>query len=136
MKYLITENQNEKTLKVLLEKFGMKILCTMTGKTPKEVVDEIGLKGTQEDIIHLTRIIFGKDIGPTFKYCNYNIIPTLYSMDLVVYIPKPVPGYEGRYMFDQAIRNTVYEHVSALIYKLSGGVIKGHNIYIMNTGEC
>jgi hypothetical protein len=136
MKYIITENQQRETLKALLEKFGMKILCTMTGKTPKEVVDEIGLRGTREDIIYLTNILFTKDIGPTMKYCNYNIIPTRYSMELIVYIPKPLPGYEGRYMFDKAIRNTVYEHVSHLLYKLNGDIIRGHNIEIMNTGDC
>ena len=70
MNYLISENQQQETLKALLEKFGMKILCTMTGKMPKEVVDEIGLKGTREDIIYLTNILFTKDIGPTMKYCN------------------------------------------------------------------
>jgi hypothetical protein len=136
MEYLITESQSKKVLKSLLEKFGMRVLSTMTGKKPKEIVDEIGLTGTKEDIIYLTNILFTKDIGPTFKYCNYNIIPTRYSMDLVVYIPKPLPGYEGNYTHDYRIRNTVYEHVSGLLYKYNGGIIRGHNIDIYNTGEC
>ncbi len=114
----------------------MKTLCEMTGKEPKEIVDEIGLKGTQEDIIYLTKIIFTKDIGPTMKYCSYNIFPTRYSMDLVVFIPKPLPENEGKYMYDQAVRNTVYEHVSTLLYKLNGGIIRGHNIEVQNTGNC
>jgi hypothetical protein len=57
-------------------------------------------------------------------------------MDLIVYIPKPLAGYEGRYMFDQSIRNTVYEHVSTLLYKLNGDIIRGHNIEVYNTGNC
>jgi hypothetical protein len=57
-------------------------------------------------------------------------------MELIVYIPKPLPENEGRYMYDQAVRNTVYEHVSNLIYKFSGDIIRGHNIYVMNTGDC
>ena len=136
MKVIITESQSKKTLKSLLEKFGMKTLCAMTGKEPKEIIDEIGLKGTREDIIYLTKIIFTKDIGPTMKYCSYHVYPTRYSMDLVVFIPKPLPENEGRYMYDQAVRNTVYEHVSTLLYKLNGGIIRGHNIEIHNTGNC
>lgn len=40
MKYVISESQNKEVLKPLLEKFGMRTLCTMSGKTPKEIVDE------------------------------------------------------------------------------------------------
>ena len=136
MKFIITESQSKKTLKTLLEKFGMRTLCTMTGKTPEEIVDEIGLRGTREDIIYLTKIIFTKDIGPTMKYCSYKIEPTRYSMNLVVYIPKPLPEHEGHYMYDKRLRNVVYEHVSDLLYKFNGGIIRGHNIEIMNTGDC
>jgi hypothetical protein len=136
MKLIITESQNKGVLKNMLEKHGMKIVCKLLGKTPEEVVDEIGITGTKEDILYLTKILFLKDIGPTFNYCNYNIIPTRYSMELIVYITKPLPENVGRYMFDQAVRNTVYEHVSDLIYKFSGGIIRGHNIYVMNTGDC
>jgi len=57
-------------------------------------------------------------------------------MDLVVFIPKPLPENEGKYMYDQAVRNTVYEHVSTLLYKLKGGIIRGHNIEVQNTGNC
>jgi hypothetical protein len=136
MKYIITDSQSKKTLKSLLEKFGMKTVCKMSGKTPKEIIDEIGLTGTKEDIIYLTKIIFEKDIAPTIKYCSYNIIPTRHSMDLVVYIAKPLPENEGKYMYDQRIRNDVNEHVSVLLYRLNGGIIRGHNVEVHNTGNC
>ena len=63
MKYLITENQYSKTLKPLLEKFGMRTLCKMTDKEPEDIIDEIGLEGTREDIIFLTKTIFENDIS-------------------------------------------------------------------------
>ena len=86
MKYLITENQYSKTLKPLLEKFGMRTLCKMTDKEPEDIIDEIGLKGTREDIIFLTKTILENDISTVLMYCSYNIIPTRDSINLVVYI--------------------------------------------------
>ena len=136
MKYLITENQYNKTLKPLLEKFGMRTLCKMTDKEPEDIIDEIGLKGTREDIIFLTKTIFENDLSSVLIYCNYRIIPTQYSMDLVVYIPKPLPENVGRYMFDQGTRSVYRDAISEALYKFGGGLIRGHNIEVYNTGNC
>ncbi len=57
MKYIITESQSNKNLKPLLKKLGMKTLCEMTSRTPKEIINEMGIKGTKEDIIFL-KLIF------------------------------------------------------------------------------
>jgi hypothetical protein len=108
----------------------------MTGKTVKEIVNEIGLKGTQEDIIFLTKTIFENDLSSVLTYCNYRIIPTQYSMDLVVYIPKPLPENVGRYMFDQGTRSVYRDAISEALYKFGGGIIRGHNIEVYNTGNC
>ena len=136
MKYIITENQYSKTLKPLLEKFGMRTLCKMTDKEPEDIIDEIGLKGTREDIIFLTKSIFENDIAPFLTYCKYIIIPTQYSMDLVVYIPKPSPEHEGRYIYDEGTRSVYRDVISKALYKFGGGLIKGHNIEVHNTGNC
>jgi len=136
MKYLITENQYSKTLKPLLEKFGMRTLCKMTDKEPEDIIDKIGLKGTREDIIFLTKTIFENDLSSVLTYCNYRIIPTQYSMDLVVYIPKPLPENVGRYMFDQGTRSVYRDVISEALYKFGGGLIRGHNIEVYNTGNC
>jgi hypothetical protein len=136
MKYIITESQSNKNLKPLLEKLGMKTLCEMTSRTPKEIINEMGIKGTKEDIIFLTKTIFENDISPVLTYCKYVIIPTQYSMDLVVYIPKPAPENVGRYMFDQGTRNVYRDVISEALYKFGGGIIRGHNIEVHNTGDC
>ena len=136
MKYLINESQIKKPLKSLLEKYGMTITCKMTGKTPNEVIDDIGLKGTKKDIIFLTKSIFENDIAPFLTYCKYIIIPTQYSMDLVVYIPKPAPENEGRYMFDEGVRSMYRDVISNALYQFGGGLIRGHNIEVHNTGSC
>jgi hypothetical protein len=136
MKYIITESQGKKTLKRLLEKFGMRTMCQMTGKSVKEIVNEAGLKGTKEDIIFLTKTIVENDLSSVLTYCNYNIIPTQYSMDLVVYIPKPAPQNVGRYMYDQGTRNVYRDAFSEALYKLGGGIIRGHNVEVHNTGNC
>jgi hypothetical protein len=136
MKYIITESQSNKNLKPLLKKLGMKTLCEMTSRTPKEIINEMGIKGTKEDIIFLTKTIFENDISPVLTYCKYVIIPTQYSMDLVVYIPKPAPENVGRYMFDQGTRNVYRDAISEALYKFGGGIIRGHNIEVHNTGDC
>ena len=136
MKYIITESQSNKNLKPLLKKLGMKTLCEMTSRTPKEIINEMGIKGTKEDIIFLTKTIFENDISPLLTYCKYIIIPTQYSMDLVVYIPKPAPENVGRYMYDQGTRNVYRDTISEALYKFGGGLIKGHNIEVHNTGNC
>jgi len=136
MKVIITENQSNKNLKPLLEKFGMRALCEMTSRTPKEIINEMGIKGTKEDIIFLTKTIFKNDISPLLIYCKYIIIPTQYSMDLVVYTPKPAPENEGRYMFDEGLRSMYRDVISKALYQFGGGLIKGHNIEVHNTGDC
>jgi hypothetical protein len=136
MKYIITESQSKKNLKPLLEKYGIRTLCKMTGKSVKDVINESGIKGTKEDIIFLTKTIIENDLSSVLTYCNYNIIPTQYSMDLVVYIPKPAPENVGRYMFDQGTRSVYRDAISEALYKLGGGLIKGHNIEVHNTGNC
>jgi len=123
MKYLITENQYNKTLKPLLEKFGMRTLCKMTDKEP-------------EDIIFLTKTIIENDISTVLMYCSYNIIPTRDSMNLVVYIPKPAPANVGRYIYEEGTRSMYRDVISKALYQLGGGLIRGHNIEVYNTGNC
>jgi len=136
MKYLITENQYSKTLKPLLEKFGMRTLCKMTDKEPEDIIDEIGLEGKREDIIFLTKTIFENDISTVLRYCSYNIIPTRNSMDLVVYIPKPEPENVGRYMYEEGNRSVYRDTIAKALYQFGGGLIRGHNIEVYNTGNC
>ncbi len=136
MKYLITESQSNKTFRYLLGEYGVRTLCKMTGKTVKDVINDAGIKGTKEDIIFLTKTIIENDLSPVLKYCNYNIIPTQYSMDLVVFIPKPAPQNVGRYMYDEGTRSVYRDAFSEALYKLGGGLIRGHNIEVHNTGNC
>jgi hypothetical protein len=140
MKYIITESQSNRNLipmlGELLSELGMDVLCKTTGMTPNEVIDTIGLKGTKKDIIFLTKSIFENDIAPFLTYCKYVIIPTQYSMDLVVYIPKPAPEHEGRYIYDEGTRSVYRDVISKALYKFGGGLIRGHNIEVHNTGDC
>ena len=140
MRYIITESQSNRNLipmlEELLSELGMDVLCKTTGMTPNEIIDTIGLKGTKKDIIFLTKSIFENDIAPFLTYCKYIIIPTQYSMDLVVYIPKPAPENEGRYLYDEGTREVYREVISKALYKFGGGLIKGHNIEVHNTGDC
>ena len=57
-------------------------------------------------------------------------------MGFVVFIPKPLPEHEGRWAFDESVRYRAEELTSMLLSKLGGGLIRGHYIYVYNTGEC
>jgi hypothetical protein len=97
---------------------------------------EMGMKGTQEDMKFILKSIMDKEVKEQIKYCSYRIVPTPHSVELIVFIPKPLPEHEGLWMYDQRIRNEVKEYLSKTIYKLSGGLVRGHNIEVHNTGTC
>jgi len=135
MKFIITEDQSDKVLRPLLEKFGMVTLSKMTGLSPKQIISMTGLTGSKKDMLYLAKIIMDKD-STELKYCNYQIIPTKYSFDLVVFIPEPAPENVGRYMFDEGTRNIYRDVISMTLYKYGAGIFRGHNIEVHNTGKC
>jgi hypothetical protein len=115
---------------------GIRDTASIVGVSVEELLDMVGIRGSKDDMIFLTKSIMDNDVKQKLNYCSYNIVPTRYSINIDVYIPKPAPEDEGRYMFDQSIRNHAYELISELIYKLGGGLIRGHNIHVSNTGNC
>jgi hypothetical protein len=96
----------------------------------------IDLKGTKEDMTFIIKSIMENEAKEEFNYCSYNIVPTQHSIKLYVYIPKPLPEHEGVWGHDQSARYRAEELISMLLYKLGGGLIRGHSIYVYNTGDC
>ena len=126
----------KKSLMDEIKKYGIKHTANIIRVTPKELLNMVGIRGTKDDMVFLAKSIMDNEVRELLDYCSYNIVPTRYSIDIDVFIPKPAPENKGRYMHDQRIRNHAYELISELIYKLGGGLIRGHNINVSNTGNC
>jgi hypothetical protein len=137
MKYLITESQANETIRQLLEKYGMEKLSNRLGLTPEKIISIAGITGSKKDMIYLAKILMEKDFSESkLKYCNYQIIPTQYSFDLVMFIPEPSPENILRYMFNKGTVNIYEEFISKMLFKYGGGLFRGHNVEVYNTGKC
>jgi hypothetical protein len=140
MKQLIRKVLQEESLKQTLMdemgRFGILDTANIMGVSIEELLKMAGIRGTKDNMIFLAKSIMDNDVKQKLNYCSYNIVPTRYSINIDVFIPKPAPENKGRYMFDQSLRNHAYELISELLYKLGGGLIRGHNIHVSNTGNC
>ena len=102
----------------------------------KELLDMVGITGTKEDMIFLTKAIMENEVKEELNYCSYNIVPSFHSIKLYVFIPKPAPEDEGIWSRDQRVRNQAEELISHLLYELGGGLNRLHYIHVSNTGNC
>jgi hypothetical protein len=133
---ILREESLRQTLMDEIERSGIRDTASIMSVDVEELLDMVGIRGTKDDMVFLAKSIMDNDVKQKLDYCSYNIVPTRYSIDIDVYIPKPAPENEGRYMYDRRIRNDAYDLISILIYRLGGGLIRGHNIDVYNTGEC
>ena len=133
---VLQEETLKQTLLDEMKRSGIRDTAKLMSVKPKELLEMVGLTGSKEDMIFITKLIMDTDIRKQLNYCNYQVVPTQYSFNLYVQIPKPLPEHEGHYMYDQRLRAEAYEFISNLIFKLSGGIIRGHSIDVYNTGEC
>jgi hypothetical protein len=98
----------------------------------------LGITGTQEDMIFLTKSIMENEVKEQLNYCSYDIVPTQHSFKLYVYIPKPLPEHEGVWSRDQWLRQEAEDLIRHWLYVigLSGELIRGHMVNVSNTGDC
>ena len=133
---ILKEESLKQTLMDEIMKSGIKDTANMMSVDVKELLEMVGMKGTQEDMIFLIESIMENEAKEEFNYCSYDIVPTPHSITLYVYIPKPLPEHEGVWSRDQSVLYRAEELISMLLYKLGGGLIRGHYIYVYNTGDC
>ena len=119
-----------------IERSGIRDTANLMTVHVGELLHMVGIKGTQEDMIFLAKVIMKNEVKEQLKYCSYQIVPTLHSFNLYVFIPKPLPEDEGRWSRDYRVREEAKELISQLLYNLGGGLIRGHNIEVSNTGDC
>jgi hypothetical protein len=134
-KELLQESLRQ-TLMDEIERSGIKDTANLMTVHVGELLNMVGIKGTQEDMIFLTKVIMENEVKEQLKYCSYDIIPTSHSIKLYVFIPKPLPIHAGIWTYDQRVREEAEHIISEFLYRLGGGLIRGHSIYVYNPGEC
>ena len=143
IKRILKEESLRQTLMDEIMRSGIRDTANLMSVDVKELLQMVDIKGTQEDMIFLTKAIMENEVKEQLKYCSYNIVPTRHSIKLYVFIPKPLPENEGRWSRDKRVCDKAEELISDLSYKLGGGLIrgrnflfKGFNIYVSNTADC
>jgi hypothetical protein len=136
IKRTLNEESLKQTLMDEIERFGIKDTASLMSVRVEKLLKMAGIKGTKEDMLFLAKVIMENEVKEQLKYCSYDIVPTLHSFNLYVFIPKPLPEDEGRWSRDYGLRQEVKIMISQLLWVLGGGLIRGHNIHVSNTGNC
>jgi len=123
----------EKNIRRILRE--VRIASKVVGGT-KRLFSILDLKGTKEDMIFLTKSIMENEVKEKLKYCKYIIVPSRHHVTLYVYIPKPLPEHEGVWSYDQSVCYQAEVLIGRLLHNLGDGLIRGHSIYVYNTGDC
>ena len=133
---ILNEESLKQTLMDEIMRSGIKDTSNLMSVDVKELLRMVGMKGTQEDMKFITKVIMENEVKEQLKYCSYDILPTQHSINIYVYIPKPLPTQSGVWVYDKKVRDDAEELVRYVLYKLGGGLIRGHNVYVYNTGDC
>lgn len=133
---ILKEESLKQTLMDEIMRSGIRDTAKLMSVDIKELLDMVGITGTKEDMIFLTKAIMENEVKEELNYCSYNIVPSFHSIKLYVYIPKPAPEDEGIWSRDQRVRNQAEELISHLLYELGGGLNRLHYIHVSNTGNC
>ena len=134
-KVLLQESLKQ-TLMDEIKKSGIRDTAKLMTVHVGELLHMVGIKRTQEDMIFLIKVIMENEVKELLKYCSFDIVPSLNSIKLYVFIPKPLPEHEGVWSRDQRVREESKELIVQLLWTLSGGLIKGCEVLVSNTGEC
>jgi hypothetical protein len=131
--------KKEKLKQILMDEImesGIRDTANFMSVDVKELLRMVGIIGTKEDMIFLTKAIMENEVKEELNYCSYNIVPTLHSIKLYVYIPKPLPKDVGIWSRDQRVCDVAEELISDWLYDLGDGLIRGYYIHVSNTGDC
>ncbi len=129
---ILKEESLKQTLMDEIMRSGIRDTANLMSVDVKELLEMVGITGTKEDMAFLIKSIMENEFKEQVKYCSYNIVPGLYSNTLYVFLPKPLANV---WTLDEMVRYRAEELIGQLLYKLGGDLIRGHNIYVYNTGE-
>ena len=133
---ILKKESLKQTLMDEIMESGIRDTANFMSVDVKELLRMVGIIGTKEDMIFLTKAIMENEVKEELNYCSYNIVPTLHSIKLYVYIPKPLPKDVGIWSRDQRVCDVAEELISDWLYDLGDGLIRGYYIHVSNTGDC
>ena len=94
------------------------------------------IKGSQEDMVFLVKSIMDNEVTERVPYCDYRIIPTKHSINLFVNTPMPDQSDEDNWSRTTYKKNRYNDTISNLISEWGNGLVRGHNVYVSDTGDC
>lgn len=137
-KTMETLNENTSTQKRLRE-----VVKTQGISMASELVGGIDvlfkllkIKGSQEDMIFLVKSIMDNEVTERVPYCDYEIVPTRHSINLIVYTPMPENVDLDNWSRTTYKKNMYNQSISNLISEWGNGLVRGHNISVSDTGDC
>ena len=138
IKKVLLQESLKQTLMDEIKKSGIRDTAKIMTVHVGELLHMMGIEGTQEEMIFLTKVIMENEVKELLNYCSYNIVPSLHYIKLYVFIPKPLPEHEGVWSRDQRVREEAKELIVQSLWELSDGLIitRGCEILVSNTGEC
>ena len=138
IKRILNEESLKQTLMDEIMRSGIRDTANLMSIDVKELLEMVGMKGTQEDMIFLTESIMENEVKEQLNYCSYDIKPAFHSIYLYVYIPKPLPQDRGSWYHDKWLRQDAEDLIRHWLYVLglSGELIRGHRVNVSNTGDC
>lgn len=133
-----TLNENtsgQKRLREVVRTQGISMASGLVGGIDK-LFSLLKIKGSQEDMIFLVKSIMDNEVTERVPYCDYSIIPTKHSINLFVNTPMPDQSDEDNWSRTTYKKNRYNDTISNLISEWGNGLVRGHNVYVSDTGDC
>jgi hypothetical protein len=133
-----TLNENtsgQKRLREVVKTQGISMASELVGGIDK-LFSLLKIKGSQEDMIFLVKSIMDNEVTERVPYCDYEIIPTRHSINLIVYTPMPENADVDNWSRTTYKKNMYNQSISNLISEWGNGLVRGHNISVSDTGDC
>ena len=135
MKTLNENTSTQKRLREVVKTQGISIASELVGGIDT-LFKLLKIKGSQEDMIFLVKSIMDNEVTERVPYCDYEIIPTRHSINLIVYTPMPENADVDNWSRTTYKKNRYNESISNLISEWGNGLVRGHNISVSDTGDC
>lgn len=133
-----TLNENasaQKRLREVVKTQGISMASGLVGGIDK-LFSLLKIRGSQEDMIFLVKSIMDNEVTDRVPYCDYEIVPTRHSINLIVYTPIPENADVDNWSRTTYKKNMYNESISNLISEWGNGLVRGHNISVSDTGDC
>ena len=135
METLNENTSSQKRLREVVETQGISMASGLVGGIDT-LFKLLKIKGSQEDMIFLVKSIMDNEVTERVPYCDYEIIPTRHSINLIVYTPMPENADVDNWSRTTHKKNMYDQSISNLISEWGNGLVRGHNISVSDTGDC